>query len=47
MVVCTIKEGRTVTEQEIISLVSDTLGSYKKPSRVELTSDPLPKSSVG
>jgi acyl-CoA synthetase (AMP-forming)/AMP-acid ligase II len=47
MAVCTIKEGATVTEQEIISLVADTLGSYKKPSRVELTSDPLPKSSVG
>jgi acyl-CoA synthetase (AMP-forming)/AMP-acid ligase II len=47
MAVCTITEGATVTEQEIITLVADTLGSYKKPTRVELITDPLPKSPVG
>lgn len=47
MAVCTVKDGATVTEKEIISLVADALGSYKKPSRVELTTDPLPKSPVG
>jgi acyl-CoA synthetase (AMP-forming)/AMP-acid ligase II len=47
MAVCTIAEGATVTEQEIIDLVADTLGSYKKPSRVELITEPLPKSPVG
>jgi len=46
MAVCTVKEGATVSEQEITTLVADTLGSYKKPSRVELATDPLPKSPV-
>ncbi|MGH3068702.1 MAG: class I adenylate-forming enzyme family protein [Streptosporangiaceae bacterium] len=47
MAVCTIEPGATVTEAEIITLVTDRLGSYKKPSRVEFTTDPLPKSVVG
>jgi acyl-CoA synthetase (AMP-forming)/AMP-acid ligase II len=47
MAVCTVKEGATVSEKEIITLVADTLGSYKKPSRVELATNPLPKSPVG
>ena len=47
MAVCTIEPGATVTEAEIITLVTDRLGSYKKPSRVEFITDPLPKSVVG
>jgi acyl-CoA synthetase (AMP-forming)/AMP-acid ligase II len=47
MAVCTVEPGATVTEAEIITLVTDRLGSYKKPSRVEFTTDPLPKSVVG
>ena len=47
MAVCTITDGATVTEQDIIDLVTETLGSYKKPSRVDLIRDPLPKSPVG
>ncbi len=47
MAVCTVAEGATVTEEEIIALVSEKLGSYKKPSKVEFTTDPLPKSPVG
>jgi acyl-coenzyme A synthetase/AMP-(fatty) acid ligase len=30
-----------------VELVRTTLGSYKKPSVVEFTTDPLPKSPVG
>jgi acyl-coenzyme A synthetase/AMP-(fatty) acid ligase len=36
-----------VTEAEIIALVTERLGSYKKPSSVEFTTEPLPKSVVG
>ena len=37
----------SITEQEVIALVVERLGSYKKPSKVVLTTDPLPKSPVG
>ena len=45
--VCTIVDGAAVTEQELIDLCADRLGSYKKPIAVELTTEPLPKSPVG
>jgi acyl-CoA synthetase (AMP-forming)/AMP-acid ligase II len=44
-VVCTATG--TVSEAEIIELCALRLGSYKKPSRVVFTTDPLPKSVVG
>lgn len=47
MAVCTVAEGATVTQEEIVDLVVQRLGSYKKPSRVEFTHDPLPKTVVG
>ncbi len=47
MAVCTVEPGATVTEPEIIALVTERLGSYKKPSRVGFTTEPLPKSVVG
>lgn len=47
MAVCTVDPGAAVTEAEIIALVTERLGSYKKPSRVTFTTDPLPKSVVG
>jgi len=47
MAVCTVGAGATVTEADIIALVAERLGSYKKPARVEFTTDPLPKSVVG
>jgi acyl-CoA synthetase (AMP-forming)/AMP-acid ligase II len=41
-------DGRTpVAEEELIELCRERLGSYKKPSRVVLTTEPLPKSPVG
>lgn len=47
MALCTVAEGVSVTEKEIIDLVRERLGSYKKPSRVEFSTEPLPKSVVG
>jgi acyl-CoA synthetase (AMP-forming)/AMP-acid ligase II len=47
MAVCCVRGGATVTGEEIVRLVVDTLGSYKKPARVDLTTEPLPKSPVG
>ena len=47
MAVC-VTDGKTaVAEQEIIDLCAERLGSYKKPSRVQFTTEPLPKSPVG
>ena len=36
-----------VTEAELVTLCSERLGSYKKPSAVVFTTEPLPKSAVG
>jgi acyl-CoA synthetase (AMP-forming)/AMP-acid ligase II len=47
MAVCHVGPSATVTEQEIVELVRQRLGSYKKPGRVEFTHEPLPKSVVG
>jgi acyl-CoA synthetase (AMP-forming)/AMP-acid ligase II len=45
--VVTVDGTTPVTEDELIELCRERLGSYKKPSRVELTTDLLPKSPVG
>jgi acyl-CoA synthetase (AMP-forming)/AMP-acid ligase II len=47
MAVVCIKHEATVTAEEIIESCRERLGSYKKPSRVEFTTNPLPKSVVG
>lgn len=47
MAVCMVAEGATVTEDEVVSLVSDRLGSYKKPVTVHFQTEPLPRSPVG
>ena len=47
MAVCCVEQPDAVSAEEIIELCRERLGSYKKPSRVELTTDPLPKSVVG
>ena len=39
--------GSSVTAEELTELVSNDLGSYKKPGGVTLTTEPLPKSPVG
>ncbi|MGQ0573839.1 MAG: class I adenylate-forming enzyme family protein [Pseudonocardia sp.] len=47
MAVCCVADGARVTAEEIVAVVVDRLGSYKKPSAVEFTCEPLPKSVVG
>ncbi|MGH1493331.1 MAG: class I adenylate-forming enzyme family protein [Acidimicrobiales bacterium] len=42
-----VAQGATVTEEELIKLCGDRLGSYKRPAGVELTTEELPKSPVG
>ena len=45
--VCAVREGAEVTAEEIITLCAERLGSYKKPSGVEFSTEPLRKSAVG
>ena len=45
--VCRIAEGATVGEAELIELCARELGSYKKPARVDLRTEPLPRTPVG
>jgi acyl-CoA synthetase (AMP-forming)/AMP-acid ligase II len=45
--VCVVAEGERVDEEEIMELCKERLGSYKKPSQVIVTADPLPRSPVG
>jgi acyl-CoA synthetase (AMP-forming)/AMP-acid ligase II len=44
---CVIAEDSRVTEEEIIGMCAERLGSYKKPVAVEFRTEPLPKSPVG
>ena len=44
---CVIDGSVPVTEDDIIQLCADRLGSYKKPAAVEFRTEPLPKSPVG
>jgi acyl-CoA synthetase (AMP-forming)/AMP-acid ligase II len=39
--------GRRVDEAEVIQLCADRLGSYKKPGKVVVREEPLPKTPVG
>jgi acyl-CoA synthetase (AMP-forming)/AMP-acid ligase II len=45
--VCVVDDLGNVTEDAIIDVCRDRLGSYKKPSTVVITTEPLPKSPVG
>ena len=45
--VCVVGDTEAVSEAELIELVAEELGSYKKPAGVTITTDPLPKSPVG
>lgn len=42
-----VREGSRVTEVEIADLCAERLGSYKKPGKVVITTEPLPKTPVG
>jgi acyl-CoA synthetase (AMP-forming)/AMP-acid ligase II len=47
MAIVCVNDPSEVTAEEIIGMCRERLGSYKKPSRVEFTTGPLPKSVVG
>lgn len=45
--VVVVDEGSELTPGEVIETCATGLGSYKKPTKVEITTEPLPKSPVG
>jgi acyl-CoA synthetase (AMP-forming)/AMP-acid ligase II len=45
-VVCVTAEA-SVTEKELVELCAVHLGNYKRPGKVVLRHDPLPKTAVG
>jgi acyl-CoA synthetase (AMP-forming)/AMP-acid ligase II len=47
MAVCHVAPDARVTAEDIVEMVRARLGSYKKPGRVDLTHEPLPKNVVG
>jgi acyl-CoA synthetase (AMP-forming)/AMP-acid ligase II len=47
MAFCVVRPGASVTEEDIVDLVVRELGSYKKPGKVELRTEPLPRTAVG
>lgn len=47
MAVCVTDGSTPVSEADLIALCAERLGSYKKPARIALTTEPLPKSPVG
>jgi len=47
LALCVLREGASVTETEISTMVADELGSYKKPGVVEFRTEPLARSAVG
>lgn len=47
MAQCVVRDGSTLTEEQVIEMVADDLGRYKKPSKVIFQSEPLLKSPVG
>jgi acyl-CoA synthetase (AMP-forming)/AMP-acid ligase II len=47
MAVVTVAAGTALTAEEVTAACAGRLGSYKKPGRVEITTQPLPKSVTG
>jgi acyl-CoA synthetase (AMP-forming)/AMP-acid ligase II len=45
--VCVVADPDDITEDDVRRICRDRLGSYKQPSVVVITTDPLPKSVVG
>ncbi len=45
--VCVTADPDALSEQEISEMVTEALGSFKKPASITITTDPLPKSPVG
>jgi acyl-CoA synthetase (AMP-forming)/AMP-acid ligase II len=47
MAVVCVNDPDAITADEVVEICRSRLGSYKKPGRVEITTEPLPKSVVG
>jgi acyl-CoA synthetase (AMP-forming)/AMP-acid ligase II len=47
MAVCVVRSVSDVTEKEIIEMVAAELGGYKKPGKVQIRTEPLPRTPVG
>jgi acyl-CoA synthetase (AMP-forming)/AMP-acid ligase II len=47
LAVVVLREGKAATPRELISWCRDRIGPVKKPTRIEFSTDPLPKSGVG
>jgi acyl-CoA synthetase (AMP-forming)/AMP-acid ligase II len=45
--VCAVDPAWAVTAEELIDLCRQRVGSYKKPSAIELVTEPLPRTPVG
>jgi acyl-CoA synthetase (AMP-forming)/AMP-acid ligase II len=45
--VVVVEDPAAVSQEEIVTLCAERLGSYKKPKTVVITTEPLPKSAVG
>jgi acyl-CoA synthetase (AMP-forming)/AMP-acid ligase II len=45
--VCCLKPGAKVTEAELAELCASSLGHYRRPGKVVLRTEPLPKTPVG
>jgi acyl-CoA synthetase (AMP-forming)/AMP-acid ligase II len=45
--VCVVSDDSHVTEEFVASACGSQLGSYKRPGKVIITTEPLPKSAVG
>jgi acyl-CoA synthetase (AMP-forming)/AMP-acid ligase II len=47
MAICVVREGSSVSEAMVVAACADRLGSYKKPTRVILQTEPLAKGATG
>ena len=47
MAIVTVTDPSAISAEELIELCKTRLGSYKKPSAVEFTTEPLPRTVVG
>lgn len=45
--VCVVSDPAAVSEMDVTNACAERLGSYKRPGRVVITTEPLPKSPVG
>lgn len=47
LALCVVAADSDITEDDVVAMCGDRLGSYKKPGRVIFQTDPVPKSPVG